>query len=354
MEDLPSEIQSAICELERDYEGFEFHPVGANGYLLFARNRISQAQVAIKFYYGAPGERRHDEPRLLASINSPNVLRIIDARHLSDQWAFFLTPKCDDGDLDALIATRPAALTAIDTALGICTGASAIHASSLVHRDLKPGNIVSENGIPLIADFGSVRQLAEGEADTPASGHSALYRPPEAFDTGRYGVQGDIYQVGLVTYQLLGGALPYDPLAYFTKSDSRAYADIKDGFEQSKYQDAIIHRRASSGNLMDLSSLPPWIGGSMKSALRSMTDPDLKKRLISMADVAAALTRGRADTANWKWVNDVARLEKPDRIVELRPLRDGSFEPLQSKGDLFRRVPSLPNGPLKGLVKRMT
>lgn len=54
MENLPDELQGAIAELARDYDGFEFHPVGANGYLVFATNRISGTDVAIKFYYGAP------------------------------------------------------------------------------------------------------------------------------------------------------------------------------------------------------------------------------------------------------------------------------------------------------------
>lgn len=55
--------------------------------------------MAIKFYFGAPGERRHDEPRLLAAIQASNVLRIIDARNLSEKWAFFLTPRCGGGKL---------------------------------------------------------------------------------------------------------------------------------------------------------------------------------------------------------------------------------------------------------------
>lgn len=353
MEDLPEELQVAIAELERDHDSFEFHPVGANGYLVFARNRISGAEVAIKFYYGAPGERRHDEPRLLASIRAPNVLQIIDARNLSDEWAYFLTPRCRGGDLDALISTKPAAIQAIDIALGICTGASAIHANGLIHRDLKPANIVCNEGNPLIADFGSVRQIAEGEADLPASGHSALYRPPESFETGRYGPRGDIYQVGLVTYQLLGGALPYDPMDYFSKSDHKEYAKIGDDFERSKFQDGVIHRRAGTGNLMDFGTLPPWVVGSAKTALRRMTDPAPEKRLGNMADVAATLTRVRADTQNWRWVGNIARLEREDRVIELRPVAGDLFEPLQSKGDVFRRIPSVPNASLKYLVGRI-
>lgn len=300
------------------------------------------------------GERRHDEPRLLASIQCQNVLRIIDARNLSDEWAFFLTPRCGDGDLDALIAERPSALHAIDVALGICSGASAIHANGLIHRDLKPGNIVCEKGVPMIADFGSVRQLAEGETDIPASGHSALYRPPEAYETGRYSAQGDVYQIGLVTYQLLGGWLPYDPLDYFGKADARKYAEISDDFERSQFQDAVIHRRAAAGDLMDLGTLPPWVGGMARGALRAMTHPNLGKRLGNVGDVAAVLSRVRADTPDWRWHGDIARLERSGRTIELRPVGGGLYEPMQAKGDAFRRIPSVMDGLLKDLVKRVS
>ncbi|MCX5570693.1 protein kinase domain-containing protein [Kaistia nematophila] len=354
MENLPEELQAAIIELQRDHEGFEFHPVGANGYLVFAKNRISGADVAVKFYYGAPGERRHDEPRLLASIRSPNVLRIIDARNLSDEWAFFLTPRCADGDLDLLISASPSAVQAIDVALGICTGASAIHANGLIHRDLKPANIVCDEGIPLIADFGSVRQLIEGETDLPASGHSALYRPPESFETRRYAASGDIYQIGLVTYQLLGGTLPYSPFEYFKTSDHREYSKIVDDFDKSQFEDGVIHRRAASGTLMKFNSLPPWVGVGAKNALRDMTHFNIDKRLRSMADVAAVLTRIRADIADWRWVGDIARLERNDRVIELRPIGDGIFEPMQAKGGSFRRIPAQANGLLKDLVSQVS
>lgn len=352
-ETLPEELQRALEDLKRDYEAFEVSERGANGYVVFARNRISGVEVAIKFYYGAPGERRHDEPRLLASIRSPNVLPIIDARNLSEELAFFLTPRCGDGDLDNLIAARPSALQAIDLALGIATGASAIHAHRLIHRDLKPANVVCDNGVPLIADFGSVRRLEEGEEEVPASGHSVLYRPPESFDTGRYGIRGDVYQVGLITYQLLGGSLPYDPMAYLSRSDQREYSKLSGDFEKSKFVDNVIHRLAASGRLMDLQSLPPWVGRGAKAALREMTHPDPQQRLANMAEVAARLTQIRSDMRDWRWSGDIARLEWKDRIIELRPLGNGCYEPLQAKGDTFRRIPGMPNGPLSELVKKL-
>ncbi len=205
----PEEIRNGIVELQEHYENFEENNRGANGYLFFAKNKVSKQDVAIKFYYGEPGDRQHDEPRQLAAINSPNVLSILDARMISEDWGYFITPRCNEGDLDDLITDLSSSYTAIDTAIAICHGVSAIHAQGMVHRDLKPGNIVFDGGIPKIADFGSVRAFERGQEITRASRHSVLYRPPESFESDEYTKRGDVYQIGLVTYQMLGGGLSY-------------------------------------------------------------------------------------------------------------------------------------------------
>lgn len=352
MEELPSELQPALVELKRDYEEFIAHPGGANGYLVFAKNRISREEVAIKFYYGEPGERRHDEPRLLAEIESPNVLKISDARNITDGWALFITKRCER-DLDELISKRPSAHQAIDIALGICNGVSAIHSKSMIHRDLKPANIVLDDNVPKIADFGSVRKLSDNELDISASQHSVLYRPPESFATGRYSFKGDIHQIGLVTYQLLGGHLPYDPLQYFTEKDLQKYSTVTGNCEKSAFQDSIIRRLAEAGKLLKLDTLPPWVGNKAKRCLKEMVHPDVERRLETIAYVAAALTRIRGDTFNWRWLNDIAQLQRNDRTIELRPVQEGLYEPFQSKGGQFRRVPSVPNASLQQLVQRL-
>ena len=100
VENLPNEVLIALTELEEHYQNFETMPRGANGYLYFAKNRVSDMDVAIKFYAGEPGENRHNEPRQLSAITCPNVLPILEARSISEEWAFFVTPRCFEGDLD--------------------------------------------------------------------------------------------------------------------------------------------------------------------------------------------------------------------------------------------------------------
>ena len=348
----PAEIVAARKELEIHYADFEENDRGGNGYLWFAKNRVSLAEVAIKFYAGEVGDRRHNEPRLLSAISSPNVLPVHEARTISEDWGYFITPRCDGGDLDDFIATRPSAHQAIDVALGISTGVSVLHAGGMVHRDLKPGNIVMDGGVPRIADFGSVRLLANGEAETTASQHSALYRPPESFATNRYSRRGDIYQVGLVTYQLLGGAIHYNGTRYLSSRERKQYDAIQDNVERSLIVDAAIRRNAEAGSLIDVSSLPPWVTKSAKRVLRAMTSPLLSERMSSIAEVASGLSRLRIAIRDWRLDGAVARLVTPMKVIELHPTTGGYYEAFQKKTGMLRRIPGWEPSTLGDLVAR--
>lgn len=352
---LPIAVEAALSELASHYEEFEQNVRGANGYLFFAKNKITNASVAIKFYAGDQGEARHEEPQTLCLIKSRNVLPILDARSVSEEWGYFVTPRCFEGDLDDVIATQPSVHEALDITLGICNGVSAIHSLKMLHRDLKPGNIVMQSSTPQIADFGSIRMLNDGENHVSASKHSILYRPPESFVTGQYTVKGDIYQIGVVLYQLLGGNLPYDGNEYLKPKELKQLALITDPVDRSIFVDSIIRLRAEAGTLLTYSSLPPWVADAAKRALRLMTNPDSERRCNSVADVAAVLTQMRATMANWRWSEDVAVLRAEDKIIELRPTGDSApfYQAYQasSLNGPFRRIPRSTPGRLADVLR---
>lgn len=354
MDDLPADLRAALKELSQHYEDFEQNDRGANGYLFFAINKVTKTQIAIKFYAGEQGDARHDEPRQLGAIKSRNVLPILDARNISEEWGYFITPRCFEGDVDDLIAEQPSSHAAIDVALGICNGVSAIHAMNMLHRDLKPGNVVLLHSTPQIADFGSVRILSGEEQTVSASMHSALFRPPESFATGRYSVKGDLYQIGLVAYQLLGGSLPYDGEEYLTPKQRAAYQLLDNWPDRSIYVDGVIRDRAVAGNLLNFRSLPPWVGMAAKRSLRAITHHDPDERVSSIADVAAALTQMRASVLNWGWHGEIATLVINERKIEVRPSgeNDGLYQAYLSSraGVPFRRIAGIPMGPLASVI----
>ena len=352
--DLPQEVQESLKGLEEHYESFQEVNKGANGYLFLAKNKISEQEVAIKFYAGEEGLHQHDEPKQLAAITSQNVLPILDVRVVAEDWGYFITPKCHEGDLDNLIKNSPSAHLAIDTALGICNGVSEIHSAGMLHRDLKPGNIVIDDGQPKIADFGSVKAFENGEDSITASRHSILFRPPESFASDRYTVKGDIYQVGLLIYQLLGGLLPYDGKSYLNKIEARKYNQIDDLVDKTIFIDQVIRKRSEAGTLVDFNTLPPWVNPSVKRCLKSILHPNPDNRLPTIAEVAAVLTQMRSSMKDWCYVEDVITLYGPGHVIEIHQTKDGDFAAFKKKNKgAFRMISKMKDPKASNLIKEL-
>ncbi|MGN6695618.1 MAG: serine/threonine-protein kinase, partial [Aquihabitans sp.] len=113
-------------------------------------------------------------------------------------------------DLDEHGPMRLDAVLAIGTQVADALGAA--HASGLVHRDVKPANILlSADGRVLVADFG-IAKAAEG-ADLTSAGAmvgTAKYLAPEQVEGGAIDGRADLYSLGVVLYEALTGAAPFD------------------------------------------------------------------------------------------------------------------------------------------------
>jgi eukaryotic-like serine/threonine-protein kinase len=158
----------------------------------------------------------HAEPQNLAALNADNVISVMDAAFVDTDYAYFITPFYERGDLDDELGRGiHENLRAVSMVRDVLSGLSYLHAENLLHRDLKPQNLLlTDDDHAIIGDFGSVKRIPDGQTTVPGSGQSLIYRPPESAQASVYGVTGDIYQVGVLLYQLLGGNLPYEESAW--------------------------------------------------------------------------------------------------------------------------------------------
>lgn len=150
------------------------------------------------------------EPRLHASLSHPNVVAILTAEKQDN--VFFIVMEYVQGETLETIITRDGALDVsrvLDFTCQICNAVDHAHRQGVIHRDLRPGNVlVSESGVVKVADFGTSRFLEIAAHGTTIIG-SPPYMAPEQFH-GRAIFASDIYSLGVTMYQMLTGTLPYE------------------------------------------------------------------------------------------------------------------------------------------------
>ncbi len=150
------------------------------------------------------------EPRLLATLNHPNIVTVLTAEKQDD--VFFIVMEYVPGETLEHLIIREGVLEltlALDFSCQICNAVDHAHRAGVLHRDLRPGNmLVSETGMLKVTDFGTSRYLEIAAHGTTVIG-SPPYMAPEQFH-GKAVFASDIYSVGVTMYQMLTGSMPYD------------------------------------------------------------------------------------------------------------------------------------------------
>jgi serine/threonine protein kinase len=138
----------------------------------------------------------------------PNVLPIIDA-DVYDGQVVIVSEYADGGSLaDKLKREEKLPVQqAVEMTIGILNGLEFLHNRKIIHRDIKPQNILLQGNTPRLADFGISRAMNTTIVSSAIIGTDA-YMSPESLD-GKRNAQTDIWSVGVVLYQLLKGNLPF-------------------------------------------------------------------------------------------------------------------------------------------------
>jgi len=180
--------------------------------------RLGRA-VAIKVlrdtYASDPGpvQRFEREARAAASVSHGNVVDVYDVGRQGDQL-YIVMHYVKGEDLKHLI-TREGPLTqrrAANITLQILAGLAAIHEAGIIHRDIKPQNVlIGRDDIARVTDFGIAHVTVEAGLTTAGTTFgTATYMAPEQAEAGPLVAATDLYSVGIVLYEMLTARLPFE------------------------------------------------------------------------------------------------------------------------------------------------
>jgi tetratricopeptide (TPR) repeat protein len=162
-------------------------------------------------------QRFRTERQLLAGLSHPHVGRLLDGGTIGDGMPYLVMEYIDGQPLDRYCDARQ--LTTRDRArllLPVCAAIHYAHQHTVIHRDLKPGNVlVTADGVPKVVDFGLAKRLGPG--DDSQRTHTGVvlgtpcYMAPEqaAGKSAAVGPATDVYALGAILYELLTGRPPF-------------------------------------------------------------------------------------------------------------------------------------------------
>ena len=213
------DMRTGIHPLIKGYRFMRKLGSTAHSGVYLAERESTHLQVVLKVLRQMPEDadsigafdRFLQEYETIAEMDHPNIVRIYDLG-VSDDHAHIAMEYLDGGDLRNKIEKGSSELEAVKYLRQIASALSAVHAKNVLHRDLKPGNVMlRKNGSIALIDFGLAKR-ARLEAAITDKGEifgTPYYMSPEQGHGSKVDERSDIYSLGIIFFELLTGEKPF-------------------------------------------------------------------------------------------------------------------------------------------------
>jgi serine/threonine protein kinase len=280
---------------------------GGFGVVYRARDRRLGRPVAVKVVdlalvqrVGAPSAAQ--EIRTLATLRHPHIVPLYEAGAVGDDLLYLVMPWLEGASLRRRLRSlgRLPLGEVLRLGIDLADALAELHAQGLVHRDVKPENVLLDGDHAMVIDFGLVcASRPAGDAARPDErlmGTPAYMSPEQWTRGGPVDARTDVYSLGCLLYELLAGHAPHDPPA---ASASRGERDHHRWTDSQRSTDAVT--AAARGTPRDAPSIRRVrqdVPVALDRLLQQAMDPVLERRLASAALFRQGLQRVQAELLN--------------------------------------------------------
>jgi len=326
------------------YELGERLGYGGMSTVQLAVDRRLERQVAVKLL----AEHLADDSQFIsrfrrealsaARLVHPNIVQVFDFGLDEASGRHYIVMEYIHGRSGAEILREETRLGVADTLElvdGACRGLAHAHRMGVVHRDVKPGNIMrSDDGAVKLADFGIAKAMVGQTSQITQAGSvlgTAAYLAPEQASGAEVGPAADLYGLGVVTYQLLAGRLPYEAgsLTELAMMQQREYPIRLD--EIARDVPAALALAVEKA----LALAPEERFASAEDMRRALHDG--ARGIAPEGTDATAATAMLAREDRTAATRAVASSQRPSRRIEPRPPRGGAPPPSD-----YEPIPEIP------------
>jgi len=330
----PTTPKTFPSELAEFYTDVEYIGKGGFARVFKAKRKKDGKVVAVKIPISldpATGKSFLREIENWTKLRHPNIVRVYDYNILP--IPFFEMEFCESSfeKLPKPMEVREAALLVFNAAEGL----KYAHSKGIIHRDLKPSNVLLRNGMPKISDWGLSKVVTESRSTTTTS-FTPLYAAPEQLSRAKFGrtdERTDIWQLGVIFYELVTGRPPfesddyYELMAMILNDDPIPPSQLN---PEAKEVEPIImrmlakHKEDRYESVAELQNdLSTYLGIELRNELKKSQTIGDKKRIIYYLGNLLLLSMKTGNLSGaYKYANDFTKMTSGELKAQFEELRE--------------------------------